>query len=210
MYTVTRTRGINTKEICTVTECMSVRSWVNQHVGSDFHAPTICIYQGKPLLRAEWETTIIYADVVFIPLPLGGGGGGGGKNVMAMIGMAIVSILAIVVGQWYVPEVLLANGATFLGMGASVWGGLASAAVMLAGSMLVNALFPTQAAPTPSVNTQSLESASPTYSTSISQNSARLWQMIPESFGTNEQVPDLAANYWSEFQGNEQYLYVLL
>ena len=76
MYTVERVRGLNTKEICTVTECMSVRSWVNLHVGPEFPTPVVCIYQGQYLLRPEWELTLIQADVVFLSAPLGGGGGG--------------------------------------------------------------------------------------------------------------------------------------
>ena len=66
MYTIERVRGINTKEIYTVTECMSVRSWVNLHIGSEFPTPVVCIYQGQYLLRAEWELTLIQADVVFL------------------------------------------------------------------------------------------------------------------------------------------------
>ena len=76
MYEVVRARGIESKEIHTVTECISIRSWVNIHVGEEFPAPTICLYHGKPLLRDQWETTLIQADVMFLPLPLGGGGGG--------------------------------------------------------------------------------------------------------------------------------------
>jgi len=34
--------------------------------------------------------------------------------------------------------------------------------------------------------------------------------MTPESFGTNLQVPDLAAQPYTEFVGNEQFLYQLL
>ena len=203
MYTVTRARGIESKKIHTVTECVSVRSWVNIHVGDEFPAPTICLYQGKPLLRTQWETTLIQADVTFIPLPLGGGGGDG-KDVMRMIGMAVVTILAAVVSYFFPPAIGLIAGtwqATFAGA-------LAGAAVMIGGSLLLNALFPTTP-PKANFNTQSLESASPTYSTSISQNQARFWQMNPESFGTNEQVPNLAAQYYSECAGNarEQYAY---
>jgi len=105
MHTVTLARGIHTRAIHTVDECLSVRSWVNLHVGKDLPVPTICMYQGQPLLRAQWDVTLIYADVVFVPLPLGGGGGGGGKDVMRMIGMAVVAILATI-ASIYLPTLM--------------------------------------------------------------------------------------------------------
>ncbi|MCL2122510.1 MAG: hypothetical protein FWH34_00320 [Desulfovibrionaceae bacterium] len=185
---------------------MSIRSWVNQNIGSEFSAPVICLYQGKPLLRAEWDIVLIYADVVFVPLPLGGGDGGG-KQIIAMIGMAVLAIVAAVLQQYWA-EGLIAAG--WSSLAANAVAGLGAAAIMIGGSLLMNALFPTKPLPQGNLNTQSLESASPTYSTSISQNQARLWQMIPETFGTMEMVPDLAAQYYAEFQGNEQYLYALL
>ena len=212
MYTVTRSHGINTKEVCTIDECMSVRSWLNLHVGPEFPAPMICLYQGKPLLRAEWDITIIYADVVFIPLPLGGGGGGGGgKNTLALIGMAVITIISMVISVGYSGPAWAAYwGGTGALSSALGWSALA-AGVMIGGSLLINALFPSNM-PKPKANmtTEALDGASPTYSTSISQNQARLWQMIPELFGTHEIVPDLASQYFSEFHGNEQYVYALL
>jgi hypothetical protein len=163
------------------------------------------MYQGKPLLRSEWENTIIMADVAFIPLPLGGGGGGG-KNVIATIASFVVAIIATIAAI-FVPALW--------GLVPYTWQyALASAfiatAITLAGSLLVQALFPTIPPSAGGLGQQSYEAASPTYSSSVSQNQARLYQMIPESFGTNDMVPDLAAQYWAEFQGNEQYLHVLL
>jgi len=185
----------------TINECMSIRSWVNLQIGDEFPASTLCLYQGKPLLRTQWDITLICADVVFMPLPLGGGGGG--KNILAAIGMLVVAMSAIVLQQYYIlPAMISAFGTT---LGPAVAYGITTA-VMMAGSMLMNAVFPTQM-PKTNFNTEALESASPTFSTSISQNAARLWQLIPRTYGTHEIVPDLAANYFSEFQGNEQYLW---
>lgn len=212
MHTVTIARGHEYRETYAVAARLSVRAWVNLNVGDDFSTPMICLYQGQPLMRTQWDITIIEADVVFVPLPLGGGGGGGGKNPLAIIGMVAVMVVAVVAQQYWVPGALagtaLGAGGAYAGIGTAL-GFLASAAIMIGGSMLINALFPTKM-PKIDANIRDLESASPTYSLSASQNQARLYQMIPECFGTNDEVPDLAAQPWMEFQGNEQYLHQLL
>ena len=207
MSTVTIARGQNSRKVYEVAEPMTVREWVNLNVGDEFPTPMLCMYQGKPLLREQWAVTIIEVEVVFISLPLGGGGGGG-KNPLALIGMVVVMVVAIVLQQYYIAPMMA--GAFGAGTAAATIGTyLATAAIMIAGSLLVNALFPTKM-PKIDANMRDLESASPTYSHSASQNQARLYQMIPECFGTNDEVPDLAAQPWVEFQGNEQYLHQLL
>lgn len=207
MHTVTIARGQEYRETYALAARLSVREWVTLNIGAEFSTPMICLYQGKPLLRAQWEITIIEADVVFVPLPLGGGGGGGGKNPLAMIGMIVVMAVAVIAQQYWVPAALA--GSALSATAVSTIGYLTAAAIMIGGSMLINALFPTKM-PKIDANMRDLESASPTYSLTASQNQARLYQMIPESFGTNDMVPDLAAQPWMEFQGNEQYLHQLL
>lgn len=209
MRTVTIARGQDSRQIYEVTEPMTVREWVTLNIGDEFPTPMICLYQGQPLLRAQWEITIIETNVVFAPLPLGGGGGGGGKNPLAMIGMVVVMLVAAWAGPALAGYFGLTTAAGALtGMGTFV-AGLTSAAIMMAGALLVNALFPTKM-PKIDANMRDLESASPTYSLTASQNQARLYQMIPEVFGTMDVVPDLGAQPWVEFSGNEQYLHQLL
>ena len=206
MHSVTITRGQDCRQEYAVAEPMTVRAWVNLHVGDEFPTPMLCLYQGQPLLRAQWNMTIIEADVLFVALPLGGGGGGGGKNPLAVIGMAVVMVAAIAAQQYWATG-LMAAGWSAASAGAIA--ALGGAAIMIGGSLLINALFPTKL-PGIDSNSRALESASPTYSFSASQNQARMFQMIPWSAGTNEQTPDLAAQPWVEFMGNEQYLHQLL
>lgn len=206
MHTVTIARGQEYRETYAVADRLSVREWVTLNIGVEFAAPMICLYQGQPLLRAQWEITIIEADVVFVPLPLGGGGGG--KNPLAIIGMVVVMVVAAWAGPALAGALGLQAAGVLTGAG-TVVAGLTSAAILIGGSMLINALFPTKM-PKIDANMRDLESASPTYSLSASQNQARLYQMIPECFGTNDEVPDLAAQPRMEFQGNEQYLHQLL
>ena len=210
MYEVAIVRGAETREAYAVSECMSVRSWLNMQIGGEFNVPMICMYQGTPLLRDQWEITLICADVTFVPVPLGGGGGGGGKNILAIIGMAVVMVLAVVAQQyWALPATAAAWGIS--ATTATTIGYISAALIMVGGTMLVNAVFPSQPnLPKLDSNTRDLESASPTYSLQISQNQARLYQMIPECFGRNMQIPDLGAQQWWEFIGNEQYVHILL
>lgn len=198
MHKVIISRGDTYRQEFPVQERMTIREWVSLNIGEEFDSPMICIYKGSPLLRKDWEITFIETVVIFIPLALGGGDGE--KNPLAMIGMVIVMVVAYVLQQYWT---------TPLWVGGLTAGTVAAAGVMIGGSLLINAIFPTKP-PDFSNNIRDLESASPTYSLSNSQNSARLYQMIPESFGTNEQTPDLAAQPWSEFSGNEQYLHMLL
>jgi len=215
MHTVELVRGVDYRVTHTVSELMSIRHWMNIHVGPEFPAPMICLYQGMPLLRDQWESTLICADVAFIPVPLGGGGGGG-KNVMGMIGMVLVMALAAV-ATWGVAD-LIAGGGTMSLMGVTGLTGLqygiasaAGLAVMMADSMLVNALFPSQTnMPKIDMDAREAAAASPTYSLGPTQNQARLYQVIPEGFGTMMSTPDLAAQPYMEFIGNEQYVHQLL
>ena len=86
---------------------------------------------------------------------------------LADIGMIVVAIVAIVVSIYAPPAAPAVLG------GWSGFNTVAAMAVMVAGSLLVNAIFPTKM-PSLDANTRDLESASPTYSLNSSQNQARL------------------------------------
>lgn len=77
---------------------------------------------------------------------------------------------------------------------------------LLAGNALINELLP----PTlPTVNTP--EAASPTYSTSLTGNQARLFQPIPKICGRHQIFPAFAAEPYHEFDSNDdQYYYAVL
>lgn len=53
-------------------------------------------------------------------------------------------------------------------------------------------------------------SPSPVYSVSVPQNSARLGQAVAVAYGRQVTVPDLAAQPYTVFEGNEQFAYSLL
>lgn len=77
--------------------------------------------------------------------------------------------------------------------------------VMMAGSMLINAVFPPPGMP----STADPSAASPTYSLQSQGNAARLGAPIPVNYGTMRVYPDFAAQPYTEYHGNDQYLYQL-
>lgn len=96
-------------------------------------------------------------------------------------------------------QIVLTLAATyFLGP----WG---AAAAIFVGSAAINALLPQllpkQADP---------QTASPTYSTNLSGNIARLNQPIPRICGRHKVTPPFAAQPYVEFRDNDQYYYALL
>ena len=68
------------REVRPVLSPASVRGWLIQQGIEEFDRPTICLFNGQAVLRADWENTFINDNdvVAFVTLPQGGGGGGGG------------------------------------------------------------------------------------------------------------------------------------
>lgn len=163
--------------------------------------PFIALLNGRAVLRNAWNRKLRDGDTLaFVVLPHGGGGG---SNPMRMILMIAVAFAApYLAGAMFQGAVL---GGTMGSFGLSI----ATAAIGLAGSMLVNALIPPPKPPSASV-TSDIAAASPTYSIGAQGNSARIGQPIPEVFGRHIVYPDFAAMPYTEYAGNEQYLYQLL
>jgi hypothetical protein len=77
------------------------------------------------------------------------------------------------------------------------------------GMALVNALIPPPKPPAAQM-AASLAAPSPTYSLGAQGNQARIGQPIPVVYGRHISFPDFAAQPYTEYAGNEQYLYQLL
>ena len=167
--------------------------------------PYVALLDGKPVLRRDWD---IYVEngriLVFIDVEALPAGPGGGSNPVRLVAMLAVVALSAGMGALVAGAI---GTSTVLGMGGATWGTIASGAMMLGGSALVNAVFPAQQQ---MANQQSLPSASPTYNLQAQGNTARLEQPIPEQFGRMLCYPDFSSNPYQEFRGNDQYLYMLL
>ena len=172
--------------------------------------PTVCVFRGQPILRRDWPTTILEGDAVatFAELPMGGGGGGGGSNTLQVVLMVVVIIVATIAsyGTATAPSVAAALGSAGA---AQIAGAMVGAAIMMAGSMLLGAIFatPVPSMPSGQVGAASAEASSPTYNINATGNAARLYQPIPEGFGRMRITPDKIANPWAQYIKNEYYLY---
>jgi len=166
----------------------SLRDWMGQHGLEEFPAPTICLLGGQPLLRARWGVSL-HGDqsAVLVPLPAGGDG----SNPL----QAILLIGLTAIAPW---------AAGFAGFG-QFGTALLTGAIMVGGSLLINAILPPPKLPSP----HALDAPSPTYSIQASGNIARLLQPIPCPFGRNRIMLDWAAAPWQEYRGNVQHLYQL-
>lgn len=173
---------------------ISISQWLAEQ-GIEFNAPTICLYNGQAILRADWERCIIgNRDVVaFISLPQGGGGGSSVLRVVMMLAVVVASAFTM--------------GAVGAAYGATM-GALAGAGVSMLGNALISMLVPPSNGLS-NLQNAALAAASPTYSLQAQGNSARLGSSIPVIYGLHRTYPDYAAQPYTEFSGNEQYLYQL-
>ncbi|MEW6125366.1 MAG: host specificity factor TipJ family phage tail protein, partial [Pseudomonadota bacterium] len=176
-------------------------------VGWRFRLPTILVIDGAPVLRARrgWARRRIRKGehVVFQSRPLGGGGGGGGssssttKSVVGLVGLIALSALAPGIGTW-------AAGALFPAAIANMASTAISGALVAGGAFAVNTLLQ----PRPANAGQ--QAQTPLYAFGQQTNSARLLQTIPVRYGYSKVVPDFAAQPWTEYVGQDEYLNVLL
>ena len=161
--------------------------------------PTICVVDGKPVLRRDWRKRRVKAceSVVFLSRPRGGGGGSSStKSVVGLVGLIALAALA----PW-------AGGlaATALGFGATgVVAGALAAGFVAGGSFLLSTFL------TPAQAQAETGTAAALYSFNAQSNSARPLEPVPVKYGRTKAIPDYAAVPWSEFIGDDQYLNLLL
>ena len=137
-------------------------------------------------------------NVMFVPQ----GGGGRGKNILGTIAMIAVAVFA--------PQFAMSTGVfgaegALAGYGLGLTGftgSLVAGGIMLAGSLLVNAVFGA-AIPTSSLNNDTF-SNSVTYSWDESYNQFKQGIPIPKIFGTHKITPPLISKY-IETIDNKQY-----
>jgi len=161
--------------------------------------PFVCLVNGAPVLRANdgWLRKINDGDLVaFVALPQGGGGGSNPLRVILMVGMAVFAPYAAGI---LAPELGIMSEFGMMAL---------QAGIGFVGNALINALIPP-----PSVSSskqgQNSAAASPTYNLAAQGNSARIGEAIPVLYGKHLIYPDFAAEPYTEYAGNEQYLYEL-
>jgi len=165
--------------------------------GIDPHQPITIQLDGEMLTVEEWDSVYPNEGQLLSVHATVQGGGGGGSNVLQII--ATIAIVAISVA-------LAASTAGILGVaiaGSLTVGMVAGAVVSVAGSLIIGAIF----APKPPAMPNAPAAVSPTYSLSGGQNRARPYEPMPFVMGTHRLFLDYASRPYTEYQGNDQYLY---
>ena len=128
--------------------------------------------------------------------------GGGGKNPIA----SILSIALMVVAPYAATALLGAEAAGAAVIGSITMGQIVGGAISLVGGMLINSLFPP---PKPQLSQAQGQgfAESPTYSLSGGGNRARPYEPMPVIMGNHRVFPDAGAKTYTEFEGEDQYLY---
>lgn len=176
--------------------------------------PYVAFLDGKVILRKDWDIVIEGGDhtLLFIEadaIPQGGGGGGSDP-------LRTVLMIAVMV---YAPQIAFsafgtagltgeALAAAQVAFAHSAVGVFSTLAIQMAGMALVNAVVPVT--PLSSNQQASLAAPSPTYNIQAQGNNARIGSAIPEQFGRLRVYPDFAAEPYTEYIGNEQYVYQVL
>lgn len=167
--------------------------------------PIICIYNGRPLLRAGWNRRVKRGDRVgFVAFPKGG------STFKSVLSLAVMAV------AWYAAPALMGYAAGSAGYAAAAAAGasfsvaMTSMALNVIGGMLLNAIMPAPKLPTPqAMADMSMAAASPTYNIAAQGNLSRLEQPIPVHYGRHIAYPDFAATPYTEYADNEQWLYQL-
>jgi hypothetical protein len=126
----------------------------------------------------------------------GGGGGGGGKNILA----SVLMLLVVVGAAFFAP--IIAAGLGLTGTALTIGTALIGGALTMLGALAVNALIPPPSRDDGLVGQMALLSGV--------RNQMRPYAEIPRIFGRRRVYPLLAARPYTEAQGKDRYLRVLL
>jgi hypothetical protein len=147
--------------------------------------PTVCLVNGEPTLRKEWDLVLEDTDTVqFICMPRGGAF----KEIL----MLVASLALAVFAPWAAGIL-----GPLMGITSELGLSLLGAGIFVAGTFLLNAFFPQQKPKEP-------ESASPTYTLTAQGNQARLGQSVPKLYGKHIMYPDMIGQPHEYFDSNQQ------
>jgi len=151
-------------------------------------------HNGRRVPDALWRRLIPRTgDQVVIRARVRGGGGGG--KLFRTVALIALTIVANVYG---------ASLGTALGLTGNLATAVGTAAIMVGGTLVINALLPPPAAT--NIGSNDKYTSSPTYAIQGGRNRPRQWEPMILVFGRHKVVPDLAANPYTEYVGDDQYL----
>lgn len=159
-------------------------------------APMDVWHNGRRVPSALWRRLIPKSgDQVVVRAKMEGGGGGG------KILRTVALVALVVVSAGYGAAL---GGA--LGFTGATAGAIGSSVIMLAGTVLINALLPMPLPTAAKLGVGQKYESSPTYSIQGGRNRARPWEPLPIIMGRHRIVPDLGATPWTNQAGDDQFL----
>ena len=168
--------------------------------GIDTNREIVIYYNSRLLKVAEWDIICpIPGDIINIETVVSGGDG---SNPIA----TILSIIVMIYAPYLAYGLYGAMGGTMTAaaFAASSVGMAMAAAIAITGNMIISALFKPSLASSAS---GSIDSVSPTYSLSGGSNKVRPYAPLPVLMGSHRIFPDYGAKPYTEFVGDDQYLY---
>jgi len=167
--------------------------------------PVYVYHNGHAVPETLWKRLIPRpGDMVTIRARMEGGGGG--NKVLRTVALVAVAVASAGVGAMaasaYGAYAGVAAGTFSAGM--AVAGAAAASAMMIGGSLLVNALIPLPKPVTAKLAQQ--ESDAPSFQIGAASNRARPFEPMMFVFGRHKVYPDLAGNPHTFYSGEDQYL----
>lgn len=163
--------------------------------GVDPRQPIIISLDDRLLTVEEWDTVFPSNGQILNVQATVEGEGGDSNPLQIVLAIALVVVAAALPG---LGPALFTIGSTTVTVGT-----IAAAAIAVGGSLLLTALFP----PKTPYDTVGREDVSPTYSLSGGSNQARPYQSMPVVMGTHRLFPDAGSRPYTEYRGEDQYLY---
>jgi len=171
--------------------------------------PWLLAVDGHPVPR-EWWGRVRPKPGTLITLRalVQKGGGGGGKNPLQTVLSIALMVAAPGIGAAIGNAIGLSGTAFSIFGQAFSWGQIIGGMVSIAGNMIISGLGDApQQAMTQASGRYSEDQVSPTYALSGGSNRLRPFEPMPLLFGRHRIYPDLGAKSWTEFEGEDQYLY---
>lgn len=160
-------------------------------------------HNGFAVPEALWQR-LIPRPGDFVTITMRPEGGGGGNKVLRTVALVAVAIASAGVGAAVAGSAYGAAAATATGISTAGIGAAAASAVMIGGSLLVNALIPLPKPVTAKLAQQ--ETDAPSYQIGAASNRARPFEPMMFVFGRHKVYPDLAGNPHTFYYGDDQFL----
>lgn len=156
---------------------------------------------GHPILEANWRKVRVKPGVTVSIVPRLAGGAAG--NIWKTVLTAVVVVAAFIAAPYLAPGIVSGLAAIGITTTVATATAIASAGLMLAGSLALNALFPVARSSLPEAAGSSF------HSIQGAQNSANPDGAVPVVLGRHRQSPFYAARPYTEVVGSDQFLRLL-